>query len=310
MRYHFIVNPGARSGLGMRIWKQIEQELHEEQIDYELHMTERKKHAMQISEEITRGQDRCAEECVLVVLGGDGTINEVINGIADLSKVTLGYIPIGSSNDFSRNLSLSTDYRQALRHILSPKEYYHINIGVMNYTERKRRFAVSGGLGFDAGVCHQVMVSPWKRRLNKLRLGKLSYVVVALQRILTMTPRSMTVCLDDDRKIDFSRVYFAAVMNQRYEGGGFMFCPKADPEDDMLDVIVVDSMSKLKILCLLPTAFKGWHVHVKGIHIYRCRKAKFISPVSLPVHTDGEPVFLKREVNACLEPDRLRVIKS
>lgn len=91
--------------------------------------------------------------------------------------------------------------------------------------------------------------------MNKLHLGKLSYAAVALQQILTMTPLKMTLTLDDNTPIELYKTYFATAMNQKVEGGGFKFCPKADPTDDMLDVIAISDISKLKILTLLPTAF-------------------------------------------------------
>lgn len=304
--YSFIVNPNARTGLGFQIWEDLEKVLKEKKVDYEVHFTKRTRHATKIAEELTSAPG----EHTLIVLGGDGTINEVVNGIADLKHTTLGYIPIGSSNDFARAMHLSTDPVQALNNILSPQKYTDVNIGLLNYSDKTKRFAVSAGLGFDAGVTHQVMVSKLKLFLNKLKLGKLSYAVVALQRIISMTPRKMTLILDDKKRLEFDKVYFAAAMNQRYEGGGFAFCPAADPSDDILDIILVSDISKLKILFLLPTAFKGWHVHFKGVRTFRCKKAELISETPLPVHTDGEPVFLKRTISASLEPDKLHIITS
>ena len=129
-----------------------------------------------------------------------------------------------------------------------------------------------------------------------------------------MTPCDMHIRLTelsgDTEEILFHKVYFAAAMNQRTEGGGFRFCPKADPSDDILDVIVVEGFPKAVILMLLPTAFKGWHVFFKGIHTYQCKKATFTSPKPLAVHTDGEPVYLKREITCSLEPEKIRLILS
>lgn len=98
--YDFIVNPNARSGLGGRIWKELEQLLKEQKAEYRVHFTKYQRHASRIAEEITTD----GEEHTIVVLGGDGTVNEVLNGITELSKVTMGYIPMGSSNDFARYL--------------------------------------------------------------------------------------------------------------------------------------------------------------------------------------------------------------
>ena len=91
MIYHFIVNPRARSGLGEMLWKQLEPELCRKRIDYQIHLTTKKKDAGKIASEITED----GQEHMFVVLGGDGTLNEVLSGIKSLEKVTLGYIPIG-----------------------------------------------------------------------------------------------------------------------------------------------------------------------------------------------------------------------
>lgn len=89
-----------------------------------------------------------------------------------------------------------------------------------------------------------------------------------------------------------------------------MFCPKADYKDGFLDIITISGLPKLKVLALLPTAFKGWHVHVKGIHITSCKSVDITSERALPIHTDGEPIFRQTHINIFLEPDQLRIIAS
>ena len=304
--YTFIVNPNARSGLGASVWHQLEQILKEKNVSYKVHFTRYQRHATSIVREITSD----LKKHVIVILGGDGTVNEVVNGIADYSKTTRGYVPIGSSNDFARHFKLNRDPVKALQTVLSPSRFQNMNIGTICYSNNNRRkhFAVSTGIGFDAAVCHQAVVSKLKILLNKLHLGKLTYAGIALHQMLALSPKEMIITLDNEKPMTFNRVYFTAALNHPFQGGGFKFCPKADPCDDYLDVTVISDMSKLKVLLLLPTAFKGWHVHFKGVHIFRCKKVKIESSVPLPVHTDGEPVFLQREMTASLEPDKIRVI--
>lgn len=302
--YTFIVNPNARSGLGQKLWLLVEADLKERGAKYQVFFTKYQRHATTIVQNLTSDLNLHT----LVVLGGDGTINEVVDGIAQLEKITLGYIPIGSGNDFARGLGLPTDTKQALDNILNPSHYSYINIGVLAYDDTRRRFAVSSGIGFDAGVCHEAAVSRIKLILNRLRLGKLTYVGIALRQILTLTPAPMSILLDDVRKLTFDRTYFTAAMNLMYEGGGFKFCPNAGFDDDYLDIIVAAGLPKLKILALLPTAYKGWHTRFRGIYIYRCRKIDITSSVSLPVHTDGEPVLRQRKIHIFFEPEKLRVI--
>ena len=107
--------------------------------------------------------------------------------------------------------------------------------------------------------------------MNKLHLGKLSYAAVALQQILTMTPLKMTLTLDDNTPIELYKTYFATAMNQKVEGGGFKFCPKADPTDDMLDVIAISDISKQKYSHSFLPLFSDGHVRFRGVHVYRCK---------------------------------------
>lgn len=302
--YTFITNPNARSGLGGKIWADIEQVLKERHISYQVFLTKYQRHATALARNLTAS----GTEQTIVVLGGDGTINEVINGIADYEKTTLGYIPIGSSNDFARHFKLSTDPVKALDAILAPSGYAYMNVGELAYQNKKKKFAVSTGIGFDAAVCHQAVISKLKLLLNRLKLGKLTYVSIALDRLFYLKPKGMTITLDSTKKLIFPQVFFTAVMNHPYEGGGFKFCPKADPCDDVLDVIIISGMPKLKALFLLPTAFKGKHVKYKGVYTYTCKKVTIESEQALPVHTDGEPIFLQRTLSASLHPHKLRVI--
>ncbi|MGF6989933.1 YegS/Rv2252/BmrU family lipid kinase [Lachnospiraceae bacterium PF1-21] len=304
--YHFIVNPNARSGLGKSTWNLIEKELIRREVDYQAYETKYQKHATKIARKITE-TDGIHQ---LVVLGGDGTINEVINGIYDLDKVCLGYIPIGSSNDFARGFHLPKEPLEALGYILDTPSYAFMDVGYITYKEnKKRRFAVSAGIGFDAAVCHEVVVSRLKKFFNKLGLGKLAYTGVAFSQIIKSRPTTMTITVDGIRR-RYENVLFATVMNHPYEGGGFKFCPKADSTDGELDVIIAANISKLRFLTLLPLAFKGYHTVAKGIYLLKGKTVEIVSDCPLPVHTDGEPIFLQRELFATLEPKKLKVAQN
>lgn len=302
--YHFIVNPNSRSGLGRQIWAEMEPYIQKAGIGYTVLLTKYQGHATQKVRELTSDQN----EHTLVVLGGDGTVNEVINGICDFTKVTLGYIPTGSSNDFARGFHMQTDPLNALTQILQPTDYQYMDIGALSYRGKKRNFAVSAGIGFDAAICHQAVVSKLKVLLNKLKLGKLTYVGIALNRLFFSVPKPMSICLDHDQVYTFDAAYFTAVMNHPYEGGGFKFCPDAKPGDGSLDIIVISNIPKWKILLLLPTAFWGKHIFCKGVHTYSCKHISIAAARALPVHTDGEPLFLQQEVQASIEPKQLKII--
>ena len=302
--YHFIVNPNSRSGQGRLIWKDIERELKLRQITYQVHFTRFKRHATKIAGEIT--SDGVSH--TLVVLGGDGSINEVINGIHFPDRTTLGYIPVGSGNDFARGLNLPFKPLEALELLLSSSSTRELDIGLLQYPDKQRRFAVSCGIGYDASICHKLGVSHLKLILNKLKLGKLTYVGLALDRLYHCTPQEMTIVLDEEKHIHFQKAYFAAAMNFPYEGGGCKFCPEARPDDGLLEFIVIADVPKIQALAILPTVFFGKHTHLRGVHIYRCKKAEVLSRAALPVHADGEPIFLQRSAIFSLDVDRLKII--
>ena len=308
--YYFIVNPNARTGLGIKVWKTLEQLLLMQKQEYQVYFTKHRSHATKIARKITSDASITPDTCILVALGGDGTINEVVNGIQDLSKVTLAYIPLGSSNDFARSVGLSTDPVEALLHILAFDSFREMNVGEITYGDHSRRFIVSIGMGFDAQVCHEVDFSRIKPLLNKIKLGKLSYISIALKNLFFQTPSKLSVVIDGKREDTFDKVYFAAAMNQKYEGGGFMFCPDAKFDDDKIDIIVAEGFSKWKVLFLLVLALSGKHVGYKGIHTYQCNSVDFISAESLAVHTDGEPVLAQNRVHVTTAPQRIRLLMS
>lgn len=302
--YVFIINPNARSGLGARTWGELEQILKNRSIPYLALFTKYQRHATAMTRELTSD----GQEHTIIVLGGDGTINEVIDGISDLSRTTVGYIPIGSSNDFARSFSLPRNPQKALEIILNPSAYSYMNVGLLSYKNRQKRFAVSTGIGFDAAICHQAVISRLKVLLNRIHLGKLTYAAIALHRLVHLRPATMQITLDGKNSVSFSNVLFAVAMNHPYEGGGFRFCPKADPCDGFLNIMVISGISRYKALILLPFAFKGWHTRFRGVYTYTCKEVRIESDTALPVHTDGEPVFLQHSIKACLESDKLRII--
>lgn len=304
MKYNFIVNPHSRSGKGGMIWETLEPELKKRQTDYEGFLTEHPGHAIILAQQITGD----GQEHVIVILGGDGTANEVVNGIEDVEKATLGYIPTGSSNDLARGLGLPKEPLEALDVVLNSRQIQKMDIGRLIRGGKERRFAVSTGIGFDAAVCHHAAISSLKVLLNRLKLGKLTYVAIALGRLFCDNPVRAKITLDDKEAKTFEKVYFAAAMNNSYEGGGFHFCPNARNDDGLLDVIVVSKLPKLAVLLLLPTAYKGWHTHFPGIFVFQCRKVTIETEEALAVHTDGEPIFLRKKITAGLLGKQIRVI--
>ena len=304
MKLQFIVNPASKTGRGIEIWKAVETVLKSSGIEYEAFFTKRIGHGTEIARQLTETPG----EHMIVALGGDGTVNEVVNGIVRLKDTILGYIPTGSGNDLAGGLGLPTDPMTSIEHILENKAHLHMNVGVAKVEDCVRRFAVSCGMGWDAAITHEVAVSKFKKILNKLKLGKLSYVAIALKQIFAFKTAPMEVQIDNKPPMKFKNNFFSAVMNNPYEGGRVMMCPAASWSDDLLDICIVDSVPKLKLLMVIPLAYKGWHRFFKGVHIKRGEKMTLRSSKPLPVHVDGENFGYYEEVTVWLEKEKLRVI--
>lgn len=302
--YHFIVNPSSSSGGGSSLWKEIEKRLMAEQIPYLVYMTDGAGAAKRYAEEITKG----GEDVTIIVCGGDGTMNEVANGIRDFSKVTLGCVPTGSSNDLVRDLDTTSDPFKTINAVLHPTNIVKMDIGKITHSEGDMNFAVSMGVGFDAAICYEVNNSSVKTVLNKLKLGKLSYLAISLKQLLGAKKVGATIILDDEKEIKVERLLFVTCMVHRYEGGGFMFCPDADYCDGYLDICVVGDISKPNILRILPSASKGKHLGNKGIDAYRAKKVLIKTERPMHVHCDGESVGLKDEVVVTQEDKQVNLI--
>lgn len=306
--YHIIINPTSKSGKGLSIWKTLEPILSERNISYHTYISTHIGHVSELVRDITSSAPDGAPPLNLILLGGDGTVNEALQGIEDFNRVNIGYIPTGSSNDLARALKLHHDPVELMSQILDGSKLRMIDLGILTYeTDTKimsrlhknpehtsRYFIVSSGIGFDAAVCEEALSSPIKNTLNRLKLGKLTYLGIALKQLITARPVSCHIYLDGKDSVTVPGFLFSAFMIHPYEGGGFRFCPQADNRDGLLDLCVVGNLPKLLILLALPTAFFGRHYIFPQINHYRASSIRIKTSVPLWVHTDGE-VYLKSD---------------
>lgn len=304
--YYFIVNPASGSGRGLTVWKKIKAQLDQAGVSYRSSLLS----GCGEAKKLAQGLSSLKQPATIVAVGGDGTINEIINGLSSFQNITFACIPTGSGNDFVRGLDLHRDPIKALQAILHPKKIRKINVGrTICGTDSGFFYMVSSGTGFDAAVCDSVQRSRLKTLLNRFHSGKLIYLLTALWQLFTMKRQTMQVTLDDGQTRTFEKTYFIAAMNLPYEGGGFLFCPDALPDDDSLDLIIANGISRLRALFLLPKALFGKHVGCRGIHILRCKKADLIIPENSCVHTDGEIPGFYRHITFSLREEKLPVIE-
>lgn len=305
--YHFIVNPASRSGKGQKLWdKTIEPALKRRGVKYKVYFSKKPGDLTRIANELTTG--KTAEEVShIVVVGGDGTVNETLQGMAESSNATIGYIPTGSSNDLARDLGFSKNPEEILDHLLDHAQLQHMDAGVLSSSNGTRLFAVSCGIGYDAAVCQEANLSKIKKVFNKIGLGKLTYLGIALKQLFATKAISCDIYLDDKEPIHLKKFLFIAMMNHRYEGGGFKFCPDAKSGDGLLDLCVVGNLPKLLILFALPTAFFGKHYIFPKIDAYKASTVRIVTSTPLWVHTDGEVIEKNSEITVSCAPGRINL---
>lgn len=304
--YHIIINPKSRSGKGRKVWELIKQELEKRKITYEYTLTKYPRHATEIARDLCHNLSGILK---LIVIGGDGTVNEVINGITNFNQVLLGYIPSGSSNDLGRSLGLPKDPLENLSTILKPSCFRYIDIGQMKTAEGfKGKFIVSSGIGFDAAICEETFRSGIKKLLNKCGLGKLTYIIIALKQLLTCPYMTAEISIDKAPPISYSQVLMITSMNHKYEGGGMMIAPAANPFDGKLSVCMVHGISKFKILVLMPTILFGKHIRFHGIEVFDCESLDIRLKAPAYLHGDGECPGAFQHVSLTCVTNTLRIM--
>lgn len=320
--YHIIINPASKSGKGLSIWKSIETILLEREIPYQSYISTHIGHVTELTLKITSDVPANGQPVNLILLGGDGTVNEALQGIQDFNMVNVGYIPTGSSNDLARALKLDRSPVELMTRILDGTHFRMIDLGILTYESdthiesrlhkrpehRSRYFIVSSGIGFDAAVCEEALSSSIKNTLNKFKLGKLTYLGIALKQLITAKAVSCEICLDGQTTIRIPKFLFSAFMVHPYEGGGFCFCPQADNHDGLLDLCVVGNLPKLLILFALPTAFFGKHYMFPRINHYTASSVRIKTSIPLWVHTDGEVYLKSDQISISCLKQRLKLL--
>lgn len=322
--YYIIVNPASKSGKGLKIWSQIEPVLIEKKIEYRLYFSKEIGHVSRLVRELSSSLINSTSDFVLklIILGGDGTLNEALQGISDFERTCLGYIPTGSSNDLARDLRLPKDPVKILNTILSCRAPSVLDLGRLTYdnysgelsrqysdeNSASRLFAVSCGIGFDAAVCEEALASKFKNVLNKIGLGKLTYLSIALKQLIKAKKITCKITFDDAEPIYLPKFLFVACMIHQFEGGGFKFCPGADAFDGLTDICVVGNIPKWLIIMALPTAFFGKHYIFQGISHYTARRIRLETSAPLWVHTDGEVTRKSSSITITGEKQKLHFL--
>jgi len=266
-KYFFVVNPVSGRGRGQAVGKEVESLIRHEKLQCEVVYTERPWHAAELAQDAAKHYD------IIVCVGGDGTLNEVVNGIYGTHK-PLGIIPVGTGNDFVRAVHIPFQTGKAFR-LLMQNHRRTIDLGKAN----ERYFHNGVGIGFDA---HVVNTSNRVRHLK----GNAVYLYSVLKTLLSYRPHLIKVAIDGKQTIrDF---FMVTVGNGTSLGGGFYLTPDAKMDDGTFDLCLIQNMPVKDILINLIKVYRGRHKEDPRVDIQRARVIQFSSEQGFAVHADGE----------------------
>ncbi len=273
-----ILNPISGDGASGRSLPQLKELLTRR--NAELQVSTRRGHVEELAAEaIQRGADR------VVAVGGDGTMQETVNGIISAGGGEMGVVPIGRGNDLARSLGIPLDLTAAVEIALGTT-VTPMDVGRAVRDATLRHFVAAGGVGFDAQVSW-TMANPrpwWKN-------GRAGYFAGTLDELRRFHNQRLRITLETDsgREVVDHVSLMVAFANGPYYGGGMKICPDASLTDGQLDVCVVGDLSRIQAIRELPGIYEAKHVRNPKVRFYRCRRMLIEGDEPTRVHLDGEP---------------------
>ncbi|MFA5867170.1 MAG: diacylglycerol kinase family protein [Actinomycetota bacterium] len=287
-----IVNPHANHGRGREVIPLLKDGL-AGWAEADISVTEHPCQAFDIAASLN-GYD------AVVAAGGDGTVYEIVNGLAHQKRldIPVGLIPTGSGNDLSKAIGVPRDARAAMARLKTGGRK-NIDLGLVN----GRYYTNSLAIGFDARVAH--LANEIKEETRKTGL---SLYMTALFRVVLHDYYGHTVRIRvDGGEWETKEVLLVAINNGPIYGGGFKITPGADNADGLLEVCVIDALPRWELFLRLPFAVAGKHTWMKKTHFYKAGTVDIESERDLPAALDGELILAKR-YRAEIVPAALTVI--
>jgi len=245
---------------------------------------------------------------LVVAVGGDGTVHEVINGLMQIpaeKRPVLAVVPVGSGNDFAHAIGIPTDPFEALKLALYGKPA-SIDIGLLKGADGRQEFVDNTfGIGFDAVTTIRSHTLPVLR-------GFLMYLVAVIQTIMLNFDQPSLKVETDQETWEGPTVMFVMCNGPR-EGGGFLVAPEARPDDGIFQYASIGKVSRLMMFRLIPEVMKGTHGRFKQVRMGSFHKMSLVSDRPLYIHTDGE-IFSGfgtdvRQVSFEILPGAMQVVK-
>lgn len=303
-RWLVIVNPNAGVKKGSRDWPKILQMLKEENLDFEFILTEHRDHANQITiDKVADGYRN------FIIVGGDGTMNEAVNGIflqttVPTGEITLGMIPVGTGNDWCRTFSIPFDYRQAI-HIIKRKNTVLQDTGRISYFRNEvnhvRYFMNIAGMGYDALVAKKTNLLK-----EKGHGGPMTYFYFVFSSLLQFRFPEAIIEVDGG-PVFRGEIFSMNVGICKYNGGGMMQVPFAVPDDGLLDVTLIRKAPKWMVIRYARRLYDGTLVKLNFVNTFRGKAVRIRSTARIYLEADGESLGHSPFVFEIL-PGSLRVV--
>lgn len=312
-KWFAIINPHAGSGKGKTDWPQIESLLKKNGIDFDFIFTEFKYHAVELTvNAINKGYKK------ILSIGGDGTLNEVVNGVFIQNKylttdIVIGVISVGTGNDWSRMYGIPSTYEGKIAAIKAEKQFLQ-DVGRVEYEEsmvkNTRYFANAAGVGFDAEVA---------RRTNRLKeighSGKILYMGSLARALFDYKPSYINIAIDGE-KLE-GKIFSLTVGIGRFNGGGMMQLPNAVSDDGLFDVTVIRQIRRLEAIRNIYRLYNGTILSHPKISGHMGKTVAISSDLPIGLEVDGESLgvspftfsLIPKSINVIVGPDFIPTTK-
>ena len=288
-KWLIVVNPMASVGKSGKDWPLIKQLLVNEGIEFDDVLTEYPRHAIEIVRNaiVEKGYRK------FIAVGGDGTNNEVINGIftqdvVSTTEITMAALPIGTGNDWRRTFNIPLEYDEVIKIIKEGFTFAH-DIGKLTYyndgDSKIRYFLNAAGTGLDEMVCSSTNLLK-----QQCKGGTICYLISLVKCLWKYKVTHVQIEVDDQMVFD-DNILSVSVGNCRFNGGGMMMMPKAIPDDGLLDITAIRKVSMFKFAANVKNIYDGTFVDkLKEVQVFRGKRIRIVSipPHSLIVETEGE----------------------
>lgn len=282
--YLIVVNPNAGGGQCKKDWPEIENLIRRRNLKYHAVFTQYRHHAINLTAKyINQGYRK------IIVVGGDGTINEVVNGIfsnyEEVNHIYFGVIMMGTGNDWGRMFNIPPNYQKAIDIIVREKKFKQ-DVGKVSYflgTKKHYRYFINtAGIGFDAMVVQNTNLSK-----DKGKSGKFSYLTTLFKTLLNYKTLDVKIAIEG-KELKGSKLFTMNVGIGKFSGGGMQQVPHAIIDDGLFDIMLVNKIRKTKIVYKIKKLYDGNIHKIKEVNMFKGQNLLVSSKDKVMLEVDGE----------------------